>query len=246
MDTGQKSINPDVFGNDLGTVLFDFDGTLVFHEPDSFDMISAYCAEIGQSLSPRAQRLGRRRRHEYFVDPLIREQISGRPADEFWLHLNRHLLEAICIEGDLDAMAEAVTGRLRDTAFTYRCPPSGRRILAELRARGYSLGLVTNRSNVERFHELLDELGLWSYFDMILASGEVGIPKPEPTIFFAALDRLGATASEALYVGDNYWADVVGARRAGILPILVDPHKLFPEADCLVLEQVDELLGWLP
>jgi putative hydrolase of the HAD superfamily len=241
-----EAIDLQSMGDGVQTVLFDLDGTLVFHEPDSFDMISAFCSEIGQPLSIEAERLGRRTRHEYFVDPLIREQISGRSANEFWLHLNRHLLEAIRIEGDLDALAEDVTSRFKDAAFVYQCPQPGRRTLSELRRRGYVLGLVTNRSNVERFHELLDEMELRPYFDMILASGEVGMPKPEPGIFFAALNRLGATADRTLYVGDNYWADVVGARRAGILPVLFDPLSLFPEAGCMILEQLDELLQWLP
>jgi FMN phosphatase YigB (HAD superfamily) len=47
-------------------------------------------------------------------------------------------------------------------------------------------------------------------------------------------------------VGDNYWADVVGARRAGVTPVLLDPQGLFPEADCLVLDELDDLLAWLP
>jgi len=246
MDTRHRPTELHTVGDDVRTILFDFDGTLVFHRPDSFDMIRDFCAEIGQSLSLEAERLGRRKKHEYFVDPTIREQLNSRPADEFWLHLNRHLLEAVCVNGDLDALAEDVTSRIRDTVFTYQCPEVGRRTLSQLRARGYVLGLVTNRNNVERLHDLLDELELASDFDLVLASGEVGTPKPEPTIFFAALDRLGARADEALYVGDNYWADVIGARRAGIVPILFDPHSLFPEADCLILEEMDELLRWLP
>ena len=61
-----------------------------------------------------------------------------------------------------------------------------------------------------------------------------------------ALERLGSRPEEAFYVGDNYWADVVGAERAGLTPVLLDPDRLFPEAACLVLKQIDELLEWLP
>jgi putative hydrolase of the HAD superfamily len=99
---------------------------------------------------------------------------------------------------------------------------------------------------VERFYELLDKMELRPYFEMTLASGEVGVHKPEPGIFHEALARLGARAEESLYVGDNYWADVVGAQRAGVMPVLFDPHRLFPEADCLILERMDDLLAWLP
>jgi putative hydrolase of the HAD superfamily len=229
----------------IRTVLFDFDGTLVFHEPDSFDALRVFCVDIGQPLDAEAERQGRRTRHQYFVDPVIRDQLTGLSSEEFWQHFNRHLLEAICAEGDLDRLAEEMTDRFSDLELTYRCPGDGCHTLTELRARGYGLGLLTNRHNVGRFHELLDQMDLWPYFDLVLASGEVGIQKPDPRIFDAALDRLGAQAEESLYVGDNYWADVVGARRAGLTPVLLDAHHLFPEADCLVLERIDGLLQWL-
>lgn len=232
--------------NSIHTVLFDFDGTLVFHEPDSFDVISAFCADIGQPLSAESERKGRRTRHEYFVDPVIRDQLSDLSAGDFWQHFNRHLLEAICVEGDLDHLADEVTSRFADLELTYCCPRDGCRTLSELRARGYGLGLITNRTNVERFHEVLDQMGLRIYFDLILASGEVGIRKPEPGIFFAALKRLATKAENSLYIGDNYWADVVGARRAGVTPVLFDPQHVFTEADCLILERIDDLLEWLP
>ncbi len=232
--------------NTVHTVLFDFDGTLVFHEPDSFDVISTFCTDIGQPLSAEAERQGRRTRHEYFVDPIIRDQLNGLSAEGFWQHFNRHLLEALCIVGDLDRLAEEATSRFADLKLTYHCPKAGCHTLTELRARGYGLGLITNRTNVERFHELLDQVELRPYFDLILASGEVGVLKPDPGIFSAALERIEAKAESSVYIGDNYWADVVGARRAGVTPVLFDPHHLFTEADCLVLESMEDLLPWLP
>jgi len=230
----------------IRTVLFDFDGTLVFHQPDSFDVIRGFCADIGQPLGQEAERQGRRTRHEYFVDPIIRDQLNGLSSQEFWTHFNRHLLEAICVEGNLDDLASQVTDRLSDLTLKYHCPEASCLTLRELRARGYDLGLITNRVNVERFHELLDQMSLWSHFDLVLASGEIGVAKPDPQIFAIALDRIGASAEESIYIGDNYWADVVGARRAGVTPVLLDPHLLFPEATCPSLERLDDLLAWLP
>ena len=232
--------------NSFDTILFDFDGTLVFHEPDSSDVLSAFCTEIGQPLSAETERQGRRARHQYFLDPTIREQLASLSTDEFWHHFNRHLLEALNIKGDLDHLAAEVTSKIQDLELSYYCPEAGYQTLAELGARGYGLGLITNRDGVERFNVLLDQLDLRHYFDLILASGEVGIQKPDPGIFAAALERIGASAGASLYVGDNYWADVVGAQRAGLTPVLFDPHRLFPEADCRILNRIDDLLDWLP
>jgi FMN phosphatase YigB (HAD superfamily) len=49
------------------------------------------------------------------------------------------------------------------------------------------------------------------------------------------------TAQQAVYVGDNYFADVVGARRASMTPILIDRRGVFPEADCITIKTFDEL-----
>lgn len=231
--------------NDIDTVFFDFDGTLVFHKPDSFDVIRAFCTEIGQPLDAKGERQGRRTRYEYFVDPFLREHLSNLSPEGFWHHFNRHLLKAIEVEGDLDRLAREVTTRFNDVELVYYCPEAGLETVTALRDRSYRLGLITNRENVERFHQLLDQMDLWGYFDLTLASGEVGISKPEPGIFFFALERVGAAAARSIYVGDNYWADVIGAQNAGLTPILFDPHHLFPEAECRVLERIESLLAWL-
>ena len=231
--------------NSIDTVFFDFDGTLVFHKPDSLDIIRAFCQEIGQPLTTEAERIIRRSRHEYFGDSAIRPSSDLSPQD-FWQHLNRFLLEAAGIQGDLEQLAQKVTDHLAGIAFSYYCPEGNFRILTELRNRDYGLGLITNRENVNRFYELLHQMDLQSYFDLVLASGELGVRKPDPAIFHTALERTGAAAANSIYVGDNYWADIVGAERAGMAPVLLDPHRLFPEADSLILAELDELLAWLP
>jgi len=83
------------------------------------------------------------------------------------------------------------------------------------------------------------------YFSFALAAGEINSWKPDPGIFWHALERLEANPQQALYVGDNYYADVVGAQNAGLQAVLVDPEGIFPEAQCLVIRQVNELLALL-
>ena len=65
--------------------------------------------------------------------------------------------------------------------------------------------------------------------------------KPEPGVFEHALKRANLSASEVAYVGDNYFADIVGARRAGLTPVLYDPNNIFPEADCITITSFDQL-----
>jgi putative hydrolase of the HAD superfamily len=110
-----------------------------------------------------------------------------------------------------------------------------------MKTAGYQLALVTNRSKPVR--EELAELGLLDFFDLALTAGEADAWKPDPAIFTQALRRLDAPAETAAYVGDNYYADVIGARRAGLQPILFDPMDLFPEAECCIIRALKELQG---
>lgn len=226
-------------------VFFDLDGTLIFQEPDSLDVMAAFCAEIGQPLTDEAWHSGRRARHAYFIDPAIRRTFGSLSSEQFWHHHHRHMLEVVGVSGDLDCLARELTVRNSALETVYCCPEASGHTLRELRARGYQLGLITNRVNLDRMLLHLDEMALRPYFDHVAAAGEVGISKPEPGIFCAALARAGVAAGEAVYVGDNYWADVVGAQRAGLVAVLLDPYRLFPEANCLVVEHIEDVLAWL-
>lgn len=119
-------------------------------------------------------------------------------------------------------------------------PEETHTVLSGLREGGFTLGVVSNRDNP--YHEQIDEMGIGDYFHFSLAAGEVNSWKPEPGIFFAALERADASAQQALYIGDNYFADVVGARRAGLQPVLYDPKGLFHEPGCPVIVSFEDLI----
>jgi putative hydrolase of the HAD superfamily len=73
----------------------------------------------------------------------------------------------------------------------------------------------------------------------------VGVEKPDPRVFGMALSRLGVSPSEALYVGDIYEVDVVGARRAGMDVILLDPlanHEARDARTARTIAEVADLL----
>jgi putative hydrolase of the HAD superfamily len=79
-----------------------------------------------------------------------------------------------------------------------------------------------------RVEEALVAAGLRDCFDVVLDSALVGVEKPDPAIFRAALAALGVAPDEALYVGDLYDVDVVGARAAGMEAVLLVPDAAGP------------------
>lgn len=112
--------------------------------------------------------------------------------------------------------------------------------LKKLKDRGLILGVVSNSDG--RVESALEQAGLASYFDFFIDSFLVGVEKPDPAIFRIATERAQIVAGQAAYVGDLYSIDVVGARGAGLLPILYDPYDLNREADCIRIRMLDELM----
>jgi putative hydrolase of the HAD superfamily len=91
-------------------------------------------------------------------------------------------------------------------------------------------------------HERLAETGLAGLVDGAVASAELGAAKPDPAIFRAALERLGATAGEAMHVGDSMEHDVAGARAAGLDAVLVARDGAEAPDGVRVVSSLDGLL----
>jgi HAD superfamily hydrolase (TIGR01549 family) len=98
-------------------------------------------------------------------------------------------------------------------------PPGAPEMLDALRAQGLALGIVANTwpDPPRLLRRELEEFGIADRFDAVVLSGEIGIRKPDPAIFEAALAALGVDAAAALHVGDRLVDDIRGAGDAGLL-----------------------------
>jgi putative hydrolase of the HAD superfamily len=92
--------------------------------------------------------------------------------------------------------------------------------LREARSRGLRVGIISNWD--ERLRPLLDEIGLALYFDSMTISCEIGVEKPDPRIFQAALHAAGVPVKQAVHVGDSDTADVRGAEAVGMTAVLLN------------------------
>ncbi len=93
--------------------------------------------------------------------------------------------------------------------------------LQSLRAQGYRLAVISNADG--RVEGLLETGGIRSHFEFVMDSALEGVEKPSAEIFHRAVRRMNLEPEEALYVGDLYSVDVVGARGAGMEAVLLDP-----------------------
>ena len=100
--------------------------------------------------------------------------------------------------------------------------PGALALLRELKP-DYKIGIVTNNRTAEQ-QQKLAFLQMSGLVDALITSEGVGVLKPAPAIFHAALEQLAASAAETVMVGDNWVADVVGARAVGIRPVWLNRH----------------------
>ena len=129
-------------------------------------------------------------------------------------------------------------------------------VVAELKARGYRLGISSNtgRTPGSALREILGALDLAPHLDAMVFSNEHGVCKPQTSIFAALREGLGVAYEETLFVGDNLYVDVHGAQRCGMRAVhfvpaergtAVAPHvehglEIVPDA---TIGDLRELLG---
>jgi len=101
--------------------------------------------------------------------------------------------------------------------------PYAREVLDILRER-YPLALVTDAQTAYARGEL-HNVGLLDYFEPIVVSGDHGYRKPDPRLFQLALDRMSVAPQNALYVGNDMYRDIFGAREVGMWTVMYDSDQ---------------------
>jgi putative hydrolase of the HAD superfamily len=228
----------------IKAIFFDLDGTLRHSVPEGAQVFDEYLIALGYPISEEDRQRAMRWEYLYWANsPDLRDDLLAHSADteNFWLEYTRRRLVAVGLSpAQAKEMAPQVSAHMGEMYQPQSIVPADvRRLLPALQQAGYILAVISNRE--KPFHDLLISHDLSAYFHFSLAAGEVDSYKPDPGVFQHALQRANVAAHETVYVGDNYFADVVGSRRAGLHPVLYDPNHIFPEADCLTIQSFDEL-----
>ncbi len=231
----------------IKAIFFDLDGTLRFNDPPGRDVYIDEAIRLGVSIGPEDRLRAARWEHYYFAgsDEVHLDSATFPESKAFWINYSHRFLAVLGASPDL---VEKLALRLHEHMNERNRPndllmPGVKETLKILKESGVILGVVSNRG--EPYQEYLQAIGLDEYFDFSLSAGEVQSWKPDKVIFEHALRMAGVQAEETVYVGDNYFADVVGARNAGLKPILIDVDGVFEQPDCPVVCSHRELLDLL-
>jgi putative hydrolase of the HAD superfamily len=227
-----------VLPDPLDAVLFDAGGTLVRLD---FAFIARTArsrgADVGENALRRGEAASRRA-----IDAYARAagSVKGTDATRRGSYFG-NLLHAAGIDRETAQVIVADLEAATREANLWRVPFEGAaETLRGLRASGLRTAVVSNADG--RIESLLGAAGLAPHLDLIVDSHYEGVEKPDPEIFRRALDRLGLKAARCAYVGDIYSIDVVGARAAGLVPVIIDPLGAYEDLDCARIERLEELL----
>jgi putative hydrolase of the HAD superfamily len=125
-------------------------------------------------------------------------------------------MTAVCDRLDADASPDALVTTLREREFAATTVSDTTRTLLDSIGRRHCLGIITN--GVPEWQEAkLRHHGLDDRFDAVVCSYDVGAHKPDRAPFEAAKARLDAETY--VMIGDDYEADIEGAREAGLVPV---------------------------
>ena len=141
-------------------------------------------------------------------------------------HFNMRIANALkslryCFEVDSEVVAEA-TNAFCEAFMEYVCIDKNAKSALENLHGKYKLGIVSNFAIPECVDKLLEKHGLDKLFDAIVVSAAVNKRKPSPEIFHKALEKIGVTAENAVFVGDTADDDIFGAKTAGMKTIFIE------------------------
>ncbi len=230
--------------NGIKAIFFDLDGTLRHTVPSVADTHREKMAEWGVQISDEENQEVGRWEHYYWARSaeLMADSEKFDGDDEaFWRNYMTKRLKKMNIEAAEIERLLPLLNKFFEKEYAPKnwAPPEIYELLPQLRKAGYTLAVLSNRRSP--FMDVMDELSLTEHFDAIMFAGEVGSWKPDPGVFTPLLERFKLAPEETLYIGDNYYADVVGSRKAGLVPVLYDPREIFPDADCVRITSFNAL-----
>lgn len=218
----------------LRTLFLDAGGVLVF---PNWQRVSDTLARHGVDVTPEALAAAEPPA-KFAIDQTVRN--STTDSQRAW-----HYMELV-LENAGVTLNDATAAALRELRAYHAAhnlweyvPDDVEPALGRLSDLGLKLVVVSNANGV--LHRCFDRVGLTRYFDCICDSFVEGVEKPDARFFQIALGRADAAADTTMHVGDLYYVDVVGARNAGLRPMLIDPSDLYGDYDADRVRTLGEL-----
>lgn len=229
----------------IKAVCFDFFNTLAYFDPPRDEFYARFANEHGVKITPSAIAEALPAADQYWRQENFKSPIRERPDKEkyatyteYALRILKNAETPVAPDVALQILGKAFSIGFKFVAFGDAVPA-----LQSVKQRNLTAGVISNVG--QEIDGYCIEMGFAPYLDFKVTSYEVGYDKPHPQIFQQALEKAGVKADEALYIGDQYDQDVVGARGAGMKPILLERNGSSEKRDCPVIHSLSEINKFL-
>ena len=220
-------------------VLFDLFDTLVMFEPSLLPKVTLN----GETWNSTARHVFTRMRGSLgemefadFYGPFVeshRELLELRKKD-LREYPNRKrfeiFMEKTGLKGDDGLLEQFVRSHMEGLQGAMVYPEHHTEVLFYLKEKGYRLSVVSNFDHAPTVLELLGKFGIAHFFEQVVVSEDVGWRKPHRKVFESALASLGESPSDAIFIGDNPEADIMGSSDCGIDSVWVKRREQLIEA----------------
>lgn len=165
----------------------------------------------------------------HFQYDLVNEQLwadlRDEKIDKNFLQKHRFYDTFLNLNIDDFALAQKFENQFLDEIIAFNeVVPGAFEILDFLKSKDYPLHIITNGFQ-EVTHRKIDGAKLTNYFETVTSADEVGVRKPNPKIFDYALNLANAKKEESILIGDDWIADVLGAKNYGLDVVFFDVFK---------------------
>jgi HAD superfamily hydrolase (TIGR01509 family) len=168
----------------------------------------------------------------------MRSDNPGTDSSRWRAYARTLMAELRCSGEALERVREAMRARHEAGDLWTYVEDGTVETLEQIKDGGYRLGIVSNADG--RVATFLARAGLADHFDVIVDSGIFGVEKPDPRIFLHACEQLRVDPKGTLYVGDVYEVDALGARHAGLTPVIL-AGAAGADWDCAVIQSLAEI-----
>lgn len=186
--------------------------------------LMASCAQVAgiDCSDADAATYDRLLRARWFEFKALNLQRDSTKTDYFWKQLTfAWARECSFPSGCVDRILEIAEEKLFGSDSTvFQIYDDVIPCLEKLKLAGVRMAVTSNWDI--SLHKALRCFGLVDYFEVVIASMEEGVEKPDPRIFEILLDRLKVDAKDVMHVGDNPIDDYRGAKSVGIRGLIID------------------------
>lgn len=230
----------------IKAVFFDLYQTLIHYQPSQEELEAAALKSLGIVVTAAALRRPMLTANEFIYQRIAEKPLSRRTREEtmaLYAEYQRIVLKEAGIAAD-EKIVLRLLGMMQQAKMDLIIFDDVLAALDDLKKRGFKTGLISNID--QNMSEALDKLGLSARLDIIVTSQDAGFTKPKPEIFRYALDKAGVKPEAAVYIGDQYQVDIIGAQGAGMRGILIDRDDYYPDKpDCPKIKSLQDLGNYL-